>query len=221
MSGRVLNITNNSSLVTSEMLATFVSDLNDYLASDFLDGWSISALATIGGTDGYPVLLLDEPQAGDPSGALGFHDIDANFDPYARVFVGLSQTNNIHWSLPTSHEVLEMLADALTNQIVFIGASNGTNGWLVYEEICDPVETLSKQSKNGFALSAFVLPGWYKPGYPGKVDNLGILTRALQIYKGGYAVADAVVRAYGWQEFTMQQTSQRFSTRRLQKVHTT
>lgn len=216
MSGRVLNITNNSSIVTGDMLAAFISDLNDHLTGDFLEGWAISAIATIGGTDGYPVLLLDEPQAGDPSGALGYHEIDAHYKPYSRVFVKLSKQDGLPWSLPASHECLEMLVNSLLFNVAYIGSSNGIQGWLVYEEICDPIEQRSKQGKNGSSMSAFVLPQWYIPGYRGKVDNMGVLTRALQIDNGGYASADEVIRASGWQQFAMQGPQpQQF--RRIQK----
>lgn len=199
---RVVTFINQASgTIDTTLLDAFISDFNAVLTTSFLDGWGISAVANrMGG--GYHVLLIDEPGPDDPQNALGFHNLGQGFLPYARVFVGFSQRENIPWQAVASHEAFEMLVNPLLNSTTFIDSGNGFSGWIIYDEVCDPCERQSSVGALGSAISNFVLPGWYTPGYTDKVDALGLLPAPLRIASGGYASADYVEYGTGWQTFT-------------------
>ena len=65
-----------------------------------------------------------------------------------------------------SHESMEMLANPLSNQLVFNQTSN-TTGQLIGCEVCDPVESDSLGYLiNGVLVSDFVLPAWFNSSTP-------------------------------------------------------
>lgn len=208
---RVVTIINQSTQVSTTALDTFIGDLNTALSTSFRDAWGLDGVVGIGGV-GYPVLLLDQPQAGDPKGALGFHDLDSNFQVYARCFVQFAEQQGVPWSVVVSHEIFEMLVDPLVNQATFLDAGNG-QGYIIYEEVADPCELQYSKGAQGSPISNFVFPGWYVPGYPGKVDNLGLLDGPLQIASGGYADYDIVFQSSG----VLQALGSKKSTRRVQQ----
>lgn len=212
---RVVTFINQTNGIDDQMLQNFVADLSNTLSTSFENAWSISASASsVGG--GYHIYLLDLPETTDPQGALGYHTLDQQFLPYARVFVQLASDNGIPWTQVASHEALEMLVDPFLQSLTFLDSGNGYSGWIIYDEIADPVEQQAVIGANGSAISNFVLPGWYVPGYTGKVDMMGLLKGPLRLASGGYASADYVERGSGWQTFTGFKRSPGF--KHLQKV---
>lgn len=196
-----ISIKNESSAVQPAALSALVADLAQQVIRDFGPAWGIAAEVDMGG-GGWPIALRDAPGAGDPADALGYHDIDASGHPYGVVFWKPSVAAGVAWQTVASHEVLELLADPLVYSCAFIDGSpraDGTSGSLVPIEACDPVQGQSYPGVlHRSALSNFVLPAWFVPGYRGPVDHLGKLPGPLQIAGGGYAEIDRVVQATGW-----------------------
>lgn len=129
----------------------------------------------------------------DQAGALGYHSVDPQGDPYVRVFVDpVIENGGTLWRGPlsvsvcASHEACELSADpACTRQAL---DSQG-NTWAV--EVCDPVESCAyevKVSGTRLSVSDFVLPEFFQGGFPGPWDYTHALSDPFTIAPGGYAI---------------------------------
>lgn len=188
-----MNITfvNQSSVVSATALAAFLATLEAYLKNAVAPEWGITDVPA-----GTIITLLDEPGPGDPGSDLGYHNVNGAI-PFGRVFCKLAEASGIAWTVVASHEAIELSVDQRCNQVTFLAANAaGTAGWQIIDEVCDPCEM---QSKNG--LSDFVHRAWYMPGATGQMDHLGLIATPLHIASGGYASANYVTRANGWQSF--------------------
>lgn len=189
-----IHFINQSTVVDGVAFQDAIADINAQLNNEFAFAWGlphIAATLTIADT-------IYEP------GALGYHDMNSQFQPLAWVDAKLAQENGIPWSVVASHEALEMAANPLVNRIALLDTSGGqeTSGDLIRAEICDAVERQSYEGRlHKTPLSNFVLPGWYVPGWPGHVDHLGQIAGPLQIASGGYIAAEQFT-GQGWQDFT-------------------
>ncbi|BCL82604.1 hypothetical protein ccbrp13_50690 [Ktedonobacteria bacterium brp13] len=193
---------NLSTVVQDADLQAFIEDFQSQVSNEFAQAWGVDATVNSGGA-GWQITILDEPGPNDPSGALGYHSLDQNFTPYGVVFAKLSEDNGISWTSVASHEGLEILADPLIDSTCFIDTSggNGTTGYLVAQEVCDGPERQTYQGAvNRTALSDFVFPGWFIPGYTNQVDYLNQVPGPLQLASGGYVSVDQVQQATGWQQ---------------------
>lgn len=198
-----LSFQNQSSAVTDANLQAFMTDFQSQISHDFAQAWGVDATVNSGG-GGWQIAIKDYPGPNDPQGALGYHFIDQNFNPYGVVFAQLALDNSISWTSVASHEGLEILADPLIDSTCFVDTSanqDGTTGWLIAQEVCDAPERLGYPGAvNGLEVSDFVFPGWFIPGYPGPVDQLGQVPGPLQLLSGGYVSMDQVLQASGWQQ---------------------
>jgi hypothetical protein len=197
-----LDFQNQSNVVSDAELQAFIEDFQSQISNEFADAWGVDAVVDSVGT-GWPITIMDYPGANDPQGALGYHSLDANFRPYGVVFAQLCLDNGVSWTSVASHEGLEILADPLIDSTVFVDTSNGygLTGILVAQEVCDAPERLTYAGAiNGTEVSDFVFPGWFIPGYPGKVDYLGQVPGPLLLASGGYVSYDQVLQATGWQQ---------------------
>ena len=191
-----IQFVNQSTVVSADALAAFQEDVIAQLTNDLAPVWGRATVPA-----GVVITLLDEPGSSDPSGALGYHDVTGAV-PYGRIFCKLAEDNGIAWSIVASHETLELSVDQRCNQATYLSNPAGTSGWLVIDEVCDPVEMQSYPgSLHQTPLSNFVLPGWYMPGYTGQVDFWKLLGGPLKIASGGYASAAYVQSRNGWQSF--------------------
>jgi len=124
-----------------------------------------------------------------------FH-LTENGQPMAFVEAGAG------WSLPASHELLEMVCDPFGKTKVMgesiadhadakervPGANRQDQGQVAYLlEICDPCQA-SHYTVNGFQVSDFVTPQYYAPGAPegGRYSFTGKVTKPRQVLDGGY-----------------------------------
>lgn len=187
---------NQSTIIGIKELADFEDEIANQLYSDFSPYWGLPNFSEV------RITLVDNPGPNDPSGALGYHELNSQGVPYARVFVEFAQQQGVAWSIVASHEALELAADPHLNSVTYLPDGNGASGWLVAIEVCDPVEhQFYIGSMHAIPLSNFVLPGWYIPGYSGQVDKMSMLPGPLRIAAGGYASADYVEYSLGWQTF--------------------
>jgi len=197
-----LSFQNQSTVVSDADLQAFIQDFQSQISNEFAQTWGVDATVDSGG-GGWPITILDYPGPNDPQGALGYHDLDQNFTPYGVAFARLALDSGISWTSVASHEGLEILADPLIDSTVFIDTSGGygLTGILIAQEVCDAPERLTYPGAiNGTEISDFVFPGWYIPGYPGQVDQLGQVPGPLLLLSGGYVSYDQVLQATGWQQ---------------------
>jgi hypothetical protein len=179
----LFNVSNGQ--VQDADLANAVGDLQWQMNNPFWGSWGAAPYLDVGG-GGTPIWVTDYPGPNDPQGALGYHYIDGNDNPFAVIFAGLCNDNGIPWAGVTSHELCEMTIDQEADTMALIDNGDGT-GYIVYVEVCDPVESIYVAGPvNGFAISDFVTPNYYVPGDPNTVDWLGQLQGPLTLYSGGY-----------------------------------
>jgi hypothetical protein len=177
--GVTLTLVIKTTAVPASDVMAYLGAQQAQLDNDFSPAWGGSA--TIGLKGEWPVYLEDNS---DVQNALGYHDVDANDVPYARVFVKTSESFGISWQSVASHEVLEMLADSNANTTV-----RGPDGCNWYREVGDPCEELS-YTRNGVELSDFVLPSWFSASGQSPFDYLRALSAPFTVTQGGYAASD-------------------------------
>jgi hypothetical protein len=127
----------------------------------------------------------------DQPGALGYHDLDPNGHPLAKVFPKLDAQDGANLSTTISHELLEMLADPWLTL-----AAQTSKGFAAYEA-CDAVEA-DEYEIDGVKVSDFVTPAWYE-GTGDRFDFLGLCKHALEVRPGGYAQFNT---GSGWHQVT-------------------
>jgi hypothetical protein len=133
---------------------------------DFSKYYGITAKLSFVGKDELPpsfswylVILDDTTQAG----ALGFHDLTKQGLPLGKVFARTDLQFGDKWTVTTSHELLEMLADPSTNKNVSVEMVDGHTRQYAYE-VCDACERDEfGYDINGVLVSDFVTPQWFEP----------------------------------------------------------
>lgn len=127
--------------------------------------------------DALPIVLLRDS---DEAGALGYHDVQRDGRPYARVFTAGLELDDIACTL--SHEAQEVLVDPGCDRWRRRG-----DGRLYALEISDPVEDMTYDVL-GYQLSNFVLPPWFEDEGAFPVDFMGVLGEPWELSPGGYAI---------------------------------
>ena len=121
------------------------------------------------------------------SGALGYHERDANGNPVLYVAVQAATMAGRPWSLVASHEVAETLVNRFVDAGILAAYQGGEGFFLM--EACDPVEgqPAYMYHHNGvdYTMSNFCRPAYFVPGAPGPYDWRGILTAPLTPAAGG------------------------------------
>jgi hypothetical protein len=171
---------------------------------DFLKFWKTSGHLVVTTRAAAPagswwLVILDDS---DQAGALGYHDLTPAGLPLGKVFARTDQTYHLQSSVTASHELLEMLADPLLDDLKGILTVNGQN--VLYAcEVCDAVEAdqLGYQI-NGIQVSDFVTPAWFHPGVPGPYSFRGNVGAPLQLARGGYISWIGFNSPNGWQQST-------------------
>lgn len=122
-------------------------------------------------------------------GALGYHDVDAEGRPYARVGVDLSLEHGSDWLTGAysivsivGHEALETVGDPIINIWRDVDQHSETA-----QEMCDAVEDTGYKH-NGADLTNFLLPSWFNAFGKPPFDYLGQLTEPFTMTKGGYMI---------------------------------
>lgn len=180
---------NQSTVVTNTQIQVAIIAWNKQLDGEFAYAWGKPHFMAM-------LTILDEPGPGDQPNALGYHDRDANNQPYARIFAKLAIDNGYPWTGVASHELLEMTANPYLDRFAVIDTSGGafTSGYIMPNEVCDATEsqfyTITLATGEAVQVSNFVLPAWYIRGAPEPYDHLHKLTAPLQIARGGYAQAE-------------------------------
>lgn len=184
-----LCVQNKSTVVSSTEEA--LSALKTQLNNDFSPVWNIEATLQC---PGWNVYILDDT---DVAGALGYHDVDPNGVPYAKVFARTAQQFNTPWTSVLSHETMEMLVDPYGVQTAADAGSNWFAKFYLME-VADPVEDYTYTVDN-VAVSDFVYPTYFVPGEAGPYDKLGVVGSPLTLPPGGYQILYQSILGAGWQ----------------------
>ncbi len=119
----------------------------------------------------------------DISGALGYHSVQPNGLPYARIFADDDKAAGVVLSVTITHEIGEMLVDPSADQTADMG-----DGRIYARELCDACEDdILAIDIGGVKCSDFVLPSWFDPNGRPPFDHQGRLDAPCpQLAPGGY-----------------------------------
>lgn len=207
---------NKSTVVADTDVSKAAAALHVQLNRDFAPYWGVDGAVTAAkqaSAGVLPVYILDDS---DQAGALGYHDDDPKSGPFGRVFARTDAKYKLNWTVTTSHEVLELVADPFVVSTAQVNATTFTA-----LEVCDAVEADSDGYQiNGVAVSDFVTPAWFG-GAAGPYDYRKLLSRPFTLRRGGYMSVWTAGR--GWTQKTAKpvpgETSRaRFAHRRLAKA---
>ena len=220
--GPTIAVVNQCTVLTDADIIPMISAIQIQIDRDFFPVWGITAnLMFCTGeppADAWVVYVRDTSTV---AGALGFHDLTAQYNPEAFIFAGDDAKYGLLTSVTLSHEILEMLVDPMINQTVFAQETN-TTGTLFAYEVCDACEADengvlievdaaagTKGATNGkiaVRVSDFVYPSYFEPARPAnstKFSHSGIITAPLQIASGGYLSLFAITASsQGWTQAT-------------------
>ena len=203
-----ISIINQSTVLTDDQITPVVDALQKQVTNDFRPPWGIDAQLEFVPSTGQPAAgtwwlsILDNS---DQANALGYHDLTPDGLPIGKVFAGTDLQIGASWSVTTSHELLEMLADPNINLTVFVQDSN-SSGRLYAYEVCDACEADNLGYPiDGIQVSDFVFPSWFE-GFraPGSTqfDQTSQIQSPLQLLPGGYIGVFDVSSGTGWQQMT-------------------
>jgi hypothetical protein len=183
---RHVALVSQSSTVSLGALTKMSAALQKQVVRDFAPLWNVratvSAFETLDDvpTDYWPIIIMDDIQT---PGAAGVHE-----DDHGQPFALVEATDT--WSLTTSHEGLEMLADPFGRRLI-AGQSpkkgQGRVDFLV--EVCDPCEDASfAYQVNGVTVSDFYTPHFFDPVAAGGVrySFRNSIPSPRQVMRGGY-----------------------------------
>lgn len=202
-------VINECSVLTDAQIKPVVDALQVQVTRDFAPVYGIDAQLTFvpkGQTPPSGSWWLVIGDDSDAVGALGYHDLTNEGLPIGKVFAKTDLKYGANWTITTSHELLEMLADPWINLTVFNQTTN-TAGKLFSWEVCDTCEADQYGYQiNGITVSDFAYPGWWGiPGYTGKLDHMGHVKNVLEILPGGYIGEFDVSGGSGWKQVQSQQ----------------
>jgi hypothetical protein len=153
--------------------------------NDFSPVWGVRAtISPLGSlrdlSSGYwPVVIRDDIGPNLP----GAHWNETQLKPFALVTYQEDE-----WTLTTSHEVLEMLADPFGKTFMTgpsLQADEGTVEYLV--EVCDPCQDGSfGYTVDGVIVSDFVLPAYYNASGSGQYSFAKNIKEPRDVLDGGY-----------------------------------
>ena len=197
---RNLAIVSEIAQVSISDLTTVAAALQQQVTHDFSPIWGIDAIVSgFKSLDdvplGYwPVIIEADIGVG---GAAGVHQ-DNNNQPFALV------QYDDGWSLTTSHETLEMLADPSGNRLQVGQSVMDGQGQVEYlVEVCDPCEDQSfAYTVNGITVSDFYTPHFFDPVQSNSVSYsfTGAITAPLQVLLNGYVSWHDPSTDTWWQE---------------------
>jgi hypothetical protein len=189
-------------------LARVAGALNEQVQADFAPAWKVAA--TVGAyPTAPPYTWTVHIQHGLDADAAGYHWMDHN-QPYARV-----DYDRGDWTVTTSHEIGEMLADPWGNRLheaqALDGWSSDTGSTRVryLVEVCDPCERVTYRV-GGVAVSDFILPPFYRSSSQGpsaRYSYTGALREPLEVLPGGYISFFDPADGHLWQRFVDEQGS--------------
>jgi hypothetical protein len=207
-------LVNESTVVSDSDVVKCAAALQKQVTNDFCLVWGIDARVIqvpVGSSllrGSWQLIILDDS---DQAGALGYHDITAAGLPLGKVFARTDRDNGLSWTVTTSHELLEMLADPFVDAVVPVSIGRLT-GLMFALEVCDPCEADSQGYLiDTVQVSDFVTPAWFRRGAKPPYDKRGLIAKPLQVLRGGYASYMRFTSLRGWQQIN-NETQRRHGT---------
>jgi hypothetical protein len=202
--GPSIAIQNLSTVVTDAQVTTAVAALQIQLDRDWQPAWATTATLTaykktqVIPATSWIIYIMDNS---DYAGALGYHDENARYKPYGKVFAKTAKDYGYSWTVTLSHELLEMMADPYINLTVFNQDTN-TTGLLYAYEVCDACEADAFGYRiNNVLVSDFVYPAWfdyYQLARGTRFNYRNTITAPFQLLGGGYIGVFDVSSGSGW-----------------------
>lgn len=205
---RTLTVVNESTVIsdTDAWRATWC--LGYQARWQFSPTWGIDAYVTFspkGGTIPPGSSILHILDTSDQQGALGYHDVDQNEVPYARVFAKTADEAGLQFPEVLSHEGLELLIDPLCVATALDEAS----GRLYPMEVCDACQGSSYDlgapynRPVGVIVADFVTPDWFDENTPAAnpTSYRSALSGPFALGSGGYLSYATTIPANWQQEF--------------------
>jgi hypothetical protein len=196
----LIDLTNQISFAE---LSRVAAALQKQVQADFAEQWDVTATVTAGIVANlvpgvWPIYVV--PQL-DVAGLYGYHYVDANQVPYAKI------QYRENWTITASHELLEMLVNPTLDryQLTDISANfEGDERFLV--EVAGPVQSIAfGYLIDGVLVSNFMYPAYFDLlAVTGKkYDHLGVIQKPRSILDGGY-VSFLDNLGQWWQAFGIQ-----------------
>jgi|ERR1700741_3294804 len=202
----IISIINHShGKVSDAELQCVIRAINRQINEDFKPYWSLGATLRLEGRSlerpgahlvdmrGDAVIYIVDQLKRD--GTKGVHDKNYKGIPYGFVYLDIASELSEPWSVPLSHEALELIGDAEVNLLVAgphpdPGKKRDVFHWY---EMCDAVQAESYEI-DGVRVSNFILPLYFTGSdeYQGRNDFLGTITkgkktlRSFGVNPGGY-----------------------------------
>ncbi|MGD1097719.1 MAG: hypothetical protein ABSB35_37745 [Bryobacteraceae bacterium] len=172
----IISVVNFSGVSDSDVQST-IRAINRQIGQDFEPYWFMGARLRLEGRAGDKptpqtpaelrgdaiVYLWDRTDVPD---ALGYHQANNQGIPYGFVFMELAEKLSEPWSVTLSHEALELIGDANTNQFAAGPHPDPKEkGRIVFHwyEMCDAVQA-DTYDIDGVKVSNFVLPPYFAGG---------------------------------------------------------
>lgn len=185
-------LVSDTPVVDSSQVSLAAAAINKQVARDFGPLWNVDATVSAFDkledvpVDYWPVIIRDDI---NQPGAAGYHT-DDNGQPFSLIQADDS------WTLTSSHEVLEMLADPFGNRTIAgsppSNSPDPVSGFdrVVYlVEVCDPCEDNQfAYTSNGVVVSDFITPHYYDPNDSGGAQYSfgGNIQAPHTVLEGGY-----------------------------------
>lgn len=179
----IIQFVNACTVVSDAALASCVAALQTQVSSHFYPVYGLIATLSVAKAISadpmvWPVIVGDNS---DQLDALGYHELGPSGQPMGKVFAKSTIEDKGSWTVTTSHELLEMLADPWA-----CICAQGSDGNIRAYEVADAVEDDQFAYTIGNVLvSDFVYPAWFD-GSPGPYDFKGHVTKPLEILSNGY-----------------------------------
>jgi hypothetical protein len=197
-------VVNRSSLVDAGEMSRLANALSKQLAEDYSPIWGLEAEIRISPPSPIPpsdwqLVILDDS---DQANALGYHELTKSGAPLGKIFVRSVQQSGGEWSVATSHELLEMMADPDINLAAegYDPENPGSPAFFAYEN-CDPVEGDTYRI-GAVAVSDFVYPAFFELNPPphSRFDRLGLLGKPFTLRPGGYMSVLPIGKGHTWKQ---------------------
>jgi hypothetical protein len=206
MANITVAVVNASTVLTDDQVSAVVPALQTQVHRDFAPAWGVDAdlVFVPSGSNPPPgswwLGIFDNS---DQAGILGYHELTPEGMPLGKVFAGTDLQLGYQWTITTSHELLEMLADPNVDLTVFRQPDN-TSGTLYSYEVCDACEADQfGYDIDGTTVSDFVFPAWFESfRQPGSTtfDFGNQIQQPFQLLWGGYISVFDVGSGTGWHQ---------------------
>lgn len=184
----ICEVQNISTVMDNDMLQPILSAVEQQVAEDVAPTWGCQTVSLVLLAPGqkfsgnkWQFVVVD---TSDVAGAAGYHETQGD-EPIGFAFVKTTIDAGMHPSVTISHEMLEMVGDALIDQYNIW--SDLPDALFLAQELCDPVEDDSlAYLKNGVLVSDFVTPAFFVPQSKAPWDFKHHLSGPNTLATGGY-----------------------------------